>query len=79
MEGKGIFLWPDGRKYEGEFKNDKKNGYGEFTSSDGKKYKGEWKDGKQNGEGELFNPKDNTWKKGIWANGKRVKWITTQS
>ena len=28
MEGKGIFTRPDGRRYEGEFVNDKKNGYG---------------------------------------------------
>ena len=21
-----------------------------------------------------YIPKDNVWKKGIWANGKRVKW-----
>ena len=28
MNGKGLFTWPDGRKYEGNFKNDKKDGYG---------------------------------------------------
>ena len=43
MEGKGIFKWPDGRVYEGEYKNDKKDGYGEFEWADGRKYKGYWK------------------------------------
>ena len=31
MHGKGIITWADGRKYEGEYKNDKKHGYGVFT------------------------------------------------
>ena len=43
--------------------------------NDGRKYKGKWKNGKQHGEGEFFNPKDNTWKKGLWNDGKRVRWI----
>lgn len=28
MNGKGIFIWPDGRRYKGEFANDKKDGFG---------------------------------------------------
>ena len=31
MEGKGLFEWLDGRKYEGEYSDDKKHGYGTFT------------------------------------------------
>jgi hypothetical protein len=30
MEGYGIFTWPDGRKYEGEYIDDKKEGNGIF-------------------------------------------------
>ncbi len=30
MDGQGIFTWPDQRKYQGEYKNDKKEGYGIF-------------------------------------------------
>jgi hypothetical protein len=30
MNGKGLYKWPDGRQYEGEYKDDKKEGYGEF-------------------------------------------------
>jgi hypothetical protein len=44
--------------------------------NDGRKYKGKWKNGKQHGEGEFYNPKDATWKKGIWNDGKRVRWLT---
>jgi hypothetical protein len=75
LHGYGIFTWPDGRKYEGDYQYDKKEGYGIFTWNDGKQYKGFWKDGKQNGEGEFFFPSENIWKKGIWENGKRIKWI----
>ena len=30
MEGTGVFVWPDGRKYEGEYRDDKKEGKGIF-------------------------------------------------
>lgn len=42
--------------------------------SDGRKYKGYWKNGKQHGEGEFYQNKENMWKKGIWSEGKRVRW-----
>ena len=35
MEGKGIFNWSDGRKYEGEYLDDKKHGFGRFEWPDG--------------------------------------------
>ncbi len=34
-----------------------------------------WKMGKQNGEGRFFNVETNTWRKGIWEEGKRVRLI----
>lgn len=55
MHGRGKTSWPDGRSYEGEYKNyfnlfsyedDKKHGTGTFIWSDGRKYIGEWKKGK---------------------------------
>ena len=75
IEGKGVIIWPNGRKYEGDFKDSKKDGYGTLIDVDGKKYRGEWKDDLRHGEGEKFFPKENIWKKGIWENGKRIKWI----
>ncbi len=30
MNGKGVFIWPDGKKFNGEFLEDKKHGKGEF-------------------------------------------------
>ena len=57
LHGKGIYTWPDGRKYEGEYKDDKKDGEGVYTWPDGKKYDGGWKDSKQHGEATFTNTK----------------------
>lgn len=46
MDGQGILTWKDGKSYEGNFVNDKREGQGTFIWSDGRKYIGEWKNGK---------------------------------
>lgn len=51
MDGTGIFTWPDGRKYEGEYKEDKKSGVGKFFWPDERAYYGFWEEGKQHGNG----------------------------
>ena len=75
MNGRGKFIWPDGREYIGDYKNDKKEGHGVLTWPDGRKYDGSWKNGRQDGLGKFFNPKSKKWKEGIWKEGKRIKWI----
>lgn len=42
MNGKGVTNWPDGKKYSGEYMDDKKHGYGIFEWNNGKKYEGYW-------------------------------------
>ena len=74
MHGKGIYIWKDGRKYEGEYIMDKKYGHGVYTWADGRKYDGDWKDGKQHGKGKYYL-QDGTCKSGIWENGKRINWL----
>ena len=46
MDGKGKITWKDGRMYEGEYKDDKKNGYGVYKWADGRIYEGNWLDGR---------------------------------
>ena len=46
MHGDGIFTWNDGRRYEGEYLNDKKHGQGKFTWPSGMVYDGAWANGK---------------------------------
>ena len=40
MDGKGVMKWLDGKEYDGEFKNDLKEGMGTFIWTDGRKYVG---------------------------------------
>ena len=53
----------------------KKKDMGHFFWPDGRIYEGMWKNGLQNGEGELFDPNLNKKRKGIWRNGKKIKWL----
>jgi hypothetical protein len=55
------------------------NKFNKFFRSDGRKYKGYWKNGKQNGEGEFYQVKEGVWKKGIWSEGKRVRWTNNEA
>jgi hypothetical protein len=46
-EGRGVFTWPDKRKYDGQWKNGKQHGIGVYHSSRGDVKKGKWSDGKR--------------------------------
>ena len=54
MHGHGVFNWKDGRKYEGDYVDGKKQGNGLFTWLDGRVYRGQWFDGKQEGVGSVI-------------------------
>jgi hypothetical protein len=55
MHGQGLLLWRDGKKYEGNFVNDMRDGMGLFQWGDGRIYDGPWKEGKQHGVGKFTN------------------------
>ena len=78
MHGKGVYAWKDGRKYEGEYFNDKKHGFGIYYWADGRRYEGEWVNGKQHGTGVYFL-NDGSSRKGLWVDGKRSKWLDEDS
>ena len=48
--GTGTKVWPDGKKYMGEWKNGKRNGTGTMVYTDGRVEKGRWINGKYQGE-----------------------------
>ena len=45
MEGRGVYLFDDDLKYEGEFKASKPHGQGSTTYPGGQSYTGAWKNG----------------------------------
>ena len=63
--GQGTYTHPDGKKYEGEYKDGKFHGQGTYTWSDGTKYLGEWKDGVFHGQGTLTS-QDGKKEVGVW-------------
>jgi len=46
-----LFNEENGDIYEGEWKDDQKNGYGIYIHANGDVYEGEWRDGKRHGYG----------------------------
>jgi len=46
MHGEGVYTFPDGSKYEGEFRNGDFHGKGTLISTSGAKHVGIWKNGK---------------------------------
>ena len=69
MHGKGIYKWPDGNEYEGDYINNIKEGFGEFRWENGKKYKGPYKNGKPHGIGTI-TMKDGATMEVEFINGK---------
>jgi len=56
--GKGEYIWKNGQRYVGEFRDNKINGTGTVYFINGNVYTGEWKDEAMSGKGEY------TWKNG---------------
>ena len=46
-EGFGIFRWPDGKRFEGNWLKGKQHGQGIYFSGDRISIKGEWQEGKR--------------------------------
>lgn len=82
MHGKGAFIWSNKKKYIGEFKQDRKDGFGKYIWPDGREYKGNWKDGKQHGYAKYkISSEDKNGveqvniRYGLWEDGKLTKWF----
>ena len=72
MHGFGIIIWPSGDVFEGEFIEDKKNGFGIFYNKQ-KIYMGIWINNKP--EGEVVIIDNGKVKKQFWKNGKPIKYL----
>ena len=69
QDGKGIYAYPDGSKYDGWFINNKPNGSGTFYYFNGDKYVGEFRVGQPHGGGSMFYINGNTLE-GQWQDGE---------
>jgi len=71
FNGKGVYVYDNGTRYEGEFKNGLIEGYGVSKFYNGDEYTGLWKNHKIDGEG-FYRYADGTTKVGIWREGSFV-------
>ena len=80
MNGTGLLQYPNGDRYEGEFKDDLPHGNGVHEWSRGNTYEGEWLKGKPHGEGVFLNNGARyagTWQNGCFSKGKSRTWLFT--
>ncbi|UJR18657.1 hypothetical protein I4U23_005565 [Adineta vaga] len=49
--GQGTHLWPNGKKYQGDWFHNSQTGYGVMSWANGEKYDGQWKDDMRHGQG----------------------------
>ena len=63
----------NGEKYEGEFKDNAKNGKGIFYYTDGDQAKGEWVDNKPHGIIKFYYHSLKTWVDLKYKYGKKIK------
>jgi len=82
-----LFKFKPELGYWGQWKNNKRNGFGTFRWENGMRFEGMWKDNVRNGKGILYNPNGQR-REGNWENdklngtvvvkskdGKALKWI----
>jgi hypothetical protein len=77
MHGKGTYVWPDGRKYQGDYINDKKDGHGYYEFGDGRRYDGQWLNGKMHGVGKIMS-KEGEARRALFDDSIRIKWIDSE-
>jgi hypothetical protein len=70
MDGKGLFQWPDGRVYFGQFRAGQKQGKGMYMWPNGQYYEGDFKEDECNGMATLYYPDGKTFN-GAWKDGKK--------
>jgi hypothetical protein len=72
QNGPGVFAYPDGSKYEGNFRNGKFDGDGTFYFANGDKYTGQFKENYPDGHGTRLVKQTGTEETGEWRQGEFV-------
>ena len=68
-QGRGVYRWENGNRYEGPFEDDRPNGIGKYFFANGDKYDGEVKAGSLTGRG-IYVTKDGDTLEGTFVNAK---------
>ena len=78
--GRGVKVWADGSRYDGEFRDGKPHGRGVYVTTESDRYEGDWRDGKANGSGTLQKNGQSYsgyWTNGCFKQGEREAWMGT--
>ena len=67
--GRGLYVWSDGQRYAGNWRDDLPDGEGELTGAKGETYAGEFRIGKRVGKGRMVYA-DKTEYSGQWQDDK---------
>lgn len=70
-DGKGVYIYQNNTKYDGDFQNTMAHGYGTCYYADGDQYVGEWKHHNFDGKGTMYYS-DGTVLKGVWRAGEFI-------
>ena len=70
IDGKGKYIYPDGKEYNGDFQKGLKHGYGRLSWNIDKYFEGFWINNRQHGEGMFYL--NGQILKGIFRYGKMI-------
>ena len=66
-----MYVWPDGRRYEGEWRCDKMNGFGVHKYANGDRHEGFRLNDKKHGRGKIIS-KDGIVQESEWNMGQVI-------
>ena len=67
--GQGTYIWKDGSRYVGGFRNGMQHGQGTLIFADGSSYVGAWRDGRRSGLGTAMFA-DGRMQAGLWEDNR---------
>lgn len=73
FHGRGVYIWKDGKKYDGEWFEGMRVGQGITIMSNGEKHDGAYKANEMNGSG-WWRFSSGKVRPGEWINGKLDRW-----